>query len=50
MNWWMDGTSFIETTGMPDATPYRRVMRAIVSDAKIKHLIVMRIDPLIEGW
>jgi hypothetical protein len=45
LNWWMDDSIVIDVQRTPRATTYTREMRALVVDAKIVQLIVVRTDP-----
>jgi hypothetical protein len=45
LNWWIDDGIVIDTQRTPRATTYTREMRALVVDAKIVQLIVLRTDP-----
>jgi hypothetical protein len=45
LNWWMDDSSVVDAARTPSATTYTREMRALVVDAKIAQLIVVRTDP-----
>jgi hypothetical protein len=45
LNWWMDDNSVADAARTRGATTYVREMRALVVDAKIAQLIVVRTDP-----